>query len=199
MARARAEKMPPLAAGGETPELARNSPVELSRRERIERMVREHAALAARSLRMFGLSRSDTDDGLQEVFMVLARRLDDIRPEAEKAFVFRVAHHTARRMLESRSRKRENVVDEPPERAHTNTPEVILDNREALHLMRRVVTALPDELREVFVLFELEEISSREIASMLDIPRGTVVSRLKRARELVEECMQQHGYGGGAE
>jgi RNA polymerase sigma-70 factor (ECF subfamily) len=183
----------------ETIDEAANDPVTPKRRARIEQLIRAHADRAARTLRMFGLSRADTDDGLQEVFMVLARRLDDIRPEAEKAFVFRVAQHTALRMLESRSRKRENVVDEPPERAHTNTPEVILDNREALQLMRRIITALPDELREVFVLFELEEASSPEIATMLDIPRGTVVSRLKRAREIVEECMRKHGYAGGAE
>ena len=130
--------------------------------------------------------------------MVLARRLDDIRPEAEKAFVFRVAQHIALRMRESRSRKRENVVEEPPERAHTSTPEVILDNREALQLMGKIVMALPENLREVFVLFELEEANSHEIALMLDIPRGTVVSRLKRARELVEDRMQEHGYGGGS-
>lgn len=197
MARARAEKAPDRASRTRMSEVAGKGSAEVKRRDRIERMIRDHAALATRSLRMYGLSGVDTDDGLQEVFMVLARRLDDIRPEAEKAFVFRVAHHTALRMVESRSRKRENVVDDPPERAHTNTPEVILDNREALQLMRRVVTALPDELSEVFVLFELEEASTHEIAVMLDIPRGTVVSRLKRARELVEQCMQEHGYGYG--
>lgn len=199
MARARAEKVHHLSSKGEPPETTRKNPPAAKRRDRIEQMIHEHADFAARTLRMFGLSRADTDDGLQEVFMVLARRLDDIRPEAEKAFVFRVVQHTALRMLESRSRKRENVVEEPPERAHTNTPEVILDNREALQLMRKVVAALPDNLREVFVLFELEETNTHEIAAMLDIPRGTVVSRLKRAREIVEECMLARGYGRGAE
>jgi RNA polymerase sigma-70 factor (ECF subfamily) len=199
MARARAEKVHPPPSKGEPPEVTVKNPPTAKRRERIERMIRERADFAARTLRMFGLSGADTDDGLQEVFMVLARRLDDIRPEAEKAFVFRVAQHTALRMRESRSRRRENVVEEPPERGHTSTPEVILDNREALQLMRTIVTALPDNLREIFVLFELEETSSYDIAGMLDIPRGTVVSRLKRARELVDERMQKHGYAGGAE
>jgi RNA polymerase sigma-70 factor (ECF subfamily) len=199
MASARAEKVQQPPSKGETLEVAPKNPPVAKRRDRIRQLISKHADFAARTLRMFGLSRADTDDALQEVFMVLARRLDDIRPEAEKAFIFRVVQHTALRMHESRSRKRENVVEEPPERAHTNTPEVILDNREALQLMRNVVTALPDNLREVFVLFELEEASSHEIAVMLDIPRGTVVSRLKRARELVEDCMQKHGYGRGAE
>lgn len=199
MARARAEKVQHHPSKGESLEVAPQNPPLAKRRDRIVQLIGAHADFAARTLRMFGLSRADTDDALQEVFMVLARRLDDIRPGAEKAFVFRVVQHTALRMHESRSRKRENVVEEPPERAHTNTPEVILDNREALQLMRTIVMALPDNLREVFVLFELEEANSHEIAAMLDIPRGTVVSRLKRARELVEECMQKHGYGRGAE
>ena len=198
MARARAEKVQHPPSTGEPPVATPENPPPAKRRDRIEHLIRERADFAARTLRMFGLSGADTDDGLQEVFMVLARRLDDIRPEAEKAFVFRVAQHIALRMRESRSRKRENVVEEPPERAHTSTPEVILDNREALQLMGKIVMALPENLREVFVLFELEEANSHEIALMLDIPRGTVVSRLKRARELVEDRMQEHGYGGGS-
>jgi RNA polymerase sigma-70 factor (ECF subfamily) len=198
MATARAEKVHHLPSRGQ-PELARTNPPPAKRQDRIEHMIRDHADFVARTLRMFGLPGADTDDGLQEVFMVLARRLDDIRPEAEKAFVFRVAQHVALRMGESRSRKRENVVEEPPERAHTSTPEVILDNREALQLMGKIVTALPERLREVFVLFELEEVNTHEIAVMLSIPRGTVVSRLKLARDVVEQRMQENGYCGGDE
>jgi RNA polymerase sigma-70 factor (ECF subfamily) len=110
MASARAEKVRPLPSQGGPPEAPSKNPPPTKRRDRIDRLIRDHADLAARALRMFGLSGADTDDGLQEVFMVLARRLDDIRPEAEKAFVFRVVQHTALRMLESRSRKRENVI-----------------------------------------------------------------------------------------
>jgi RNA polymerase sigma-70 factor, ECF subfamily len=199
MESARAERVHPLQSKDEPPEATSKNPSPAKRRDRIERLLRVHADFAARTLRMFGLSGADTDDGLQEVFMVLARRMEDIRPEAEKAFVFRVAQHTALRMRESRWRKRENIVEEPPERAHTSTPEVILDNREALQLMGKIVTALPENLREVFVLFELEDVNTHEIAVMLDIPRGTVVSRLKRARELVDDRMKAHGYRGGSE
>ncbi len=179
--------------------VVKNPPM-LKTRDRIDQLIREHSDFAARTLRMFGLSASDTDDGLQEVFLVLAKRLDDIRQGAEKAFVFRVAQHVAFRMNESRLRKRENVMEEPPERETGASPEVILGNREALNLMRDVLQALPDNIREVFVLFEVEELSSVQIAEMLDIPRGTVVSRLKRARELVEERMRKRGYlyGGRA-
>jgi len=46
-----------------------------------------------------------------------------------------------------------------------------------------VLSNLPDKLREVFVLFELEEFSVREISNMLELPQGTVASRLRLARE----------------
>ncbi len=198
MAGARAEKTRQPTASREPSQDSRSNPLPTKRRDRLEHLIRHHADFVARTLRIFGLSEADTDDGVQEVFIVLARRLDDIRPDAEKTFVFRVAQHIALRMRESRARKRENVVEEPPTRATTATPEVILDNREALQLMSTIVGALPEQLREVFVLFELEEVSLLEIAHMLNIPRGTVVSRLKRARELVEERMQRRGYGGGS-
>lgn len=180
-----------------TPESNKNPPPTKAR-DRIDALIREQSDFAARTLRMFGLSESDTDDGLQEVFLVLARRLDDIRPGAEKAFVFRVAQHIAFRMNESRQRKRENVVAEPPERETGTSPEQILNQREALGLMSAVITALPQKMREVFVLFEIEEMSSVDIGKALDIPRGTVVSRLRRARETVEEVMRKRGYVLGA-
>ncbi len=198
MAGARAEKVRHPTSPDRLPGDSKRNPPPTKRRARIEQLIHQHADFAARTLRIFGLSAADADDGLQEVFIVLARRLDDIRPDAEKTFVFRVAQHIALRMRESRSRKREDVVEEPPARATTATPEVILDNREALQLMSTIVGGLPEPLREVLVLFELEEVSTVEIAQMLNIPRGTVVSRLKRARELVEERMQRRGYGGGA-
>lgn len=194
MLRARAEGETADPAADATSLEERPNPLPVKTRDLIEHMIREHSDFAARTLRMFGLSDADTDDGLQEVFLVLARRLDDIRPGAEKAFVYRVAQHVALRMNESRLRKRENVMEEPPERETAATPEVILGNREALQLMSEMITALPDPIREVFVLFEVEELTSVQIAEALEIPRGTVVSRLKRARELIEERMRKRGY-----
>lgn len=173
------------------------NPTSVKKRDRIERLINDYSDFAARSLRLFGLSDSDTDDGLQEVYMVLARRLNDIRPESEKAFVYRVAQHTAFRMNASRHRRRENVTDDPPQRELSPSPEVILGQQEALGLMRDVIQALPEICREVFVLFEVEELSSVEIAKMLGIPRGTVVSRLRRAREMVEARMRVRGYARG--
>ena len=67
--------------------------------------------------------------------------------------------------------------------AATPSSEELLDERRAHELLRRVLDALPVDLRIVFVLYELEELTTGEIASMIGVPLGTAASRLRRARE----------------
>jgi RNA polymerase sigma-70 factor (ECF subfamily) len=62
------------------------------------------------------------------------------------------------------------------------TAEELLDERRAQDLLRHVLDSMPVDLRVVFVLFEIEELTLREVATLLDIPLGTVGSRLRRAR-----------------
>jgi RNA polymerase sigma-70 factor (ECF subfamily) len=62
-------------------------------------------------------------------------------------------------------------------------------------MLDRALDALPDELRTVFVLFELESMSGVEIASLLDLPAGTVASRLRRARHLFRASIFELGSG----
>jgi RNA polymerase sigma-70 factor (ECF subfamily) len=60
---------------------------------------------------------------------------------------------------------------------------MLLDERRRLELLDGLLARLPEDLAEVFVLFELEELTMAEIARLLDLPPGTVASRLRRARE----------------
>jgi RNA polymerase sigma-70 factor (ECF subfamily) len=69
-------------------------------------------------------------------------------------------------------------------------PEELMDRRRARALLDRVLGALPMDLRAVFVLFELEELTMTEIATMSDIPPGTVASRLRRARQAFQEAVR---------
>jgi len=64
--------------------------------------------------------------------------------------------------------------------------EALLDQKRLRQLLDRVLDQLPDDLRVCFVLYELEGMSSPEIAELLSIPVGTVASRLRRAREAFE-------------
>jgi predicted DNA-binding protein (UPF0251 family) len=71
----------------------------------------------------------------------------------------------------------------------TETPETILMNRSNSQLVQRAIYNLPVHYRETLLLCEVEEMSYQEIASILSIPTGTVMSRLARARTAVRESL----------
>jgi RNA polymerase sigma-70 factor (ECF subfamily) len=66
------------------------------------------------------------------------------------------------------------------------------DQLRARALLDQVMTDMPEDLREVFVLFEIEEISIQDIATTLEIPIGTVGSRLRRARQAFQQAVTRH-------
>jgi len=66
-----------------------------------------------------------------------------------------------------------------------------MDQRRARALLDRVLVGMPMDLRAVFVLFELEEMTMMEIATISDIPLGTVASRLRRARQTFQEAVRK--------
>jgi RNA polymerase sigma-70 factor (ECF subfamily) len=67
--------------------------------------------------------------------------------------------------------------------------EELIDRRRARVLLDEVLESLPMEVRAVFVLFELEEMTLSEIAALLGIPPGTAASRLRRGRELFQSAV----------
>ena len=147
----------------------------------------EHFEFLWRSLRRLGVPEADVDDAVQQVFLVAARR--EIQPGAERSFLFatalRVASH-ARRTL----RRRRESGDEPPDQTDVvPSPEELLDQRRARALLDEVLETLPLDVRAVFILFELEEMTVVEIAAMLGIPGGTASSRLRRGREMFQQAV----------
>jgi len=124
----------------------------------------------------------DVDDAVQKVFLVTAQRLGTFLRSATGHFLFatcmRVAANERRGQLRRRTvgpEPLDELVSEEP------SPEQSTSDR---HLLDAVLDPLPIELRSVLVLFELEGMTSDEIASMLELPAGTVASRLRRGREL---------------
>jgi RNA polymerase sigma-70 factor (ECF subfamily) len=138
-----------------------------------------------RLLRRMGVPAAQVDDAVQEVFWVVARKLAQIEPGKQHAFLYgvalRVAASDVRRRANSPLRGEhediERLVDERP------SPEEVLDRARARALLDSVLDRLPLELRSVLVLFELEGLDVRAIAQIEAIPVGTVGSRLRRARE----------------
>jgi RNA polymerase sigma-70 factor, ECF subfamily len=136
-----------------------------------------------RSLRRLGVPSANVDDATQEVFLVMSRRLDDIELGKERSFLFGTALRVASTARRTRARHGmhehdaiERLVDGAP------TPEATADRARARAVLDHILDAMELDLRAVFVLYELEEMTMAEIATTLDLPAGTVASRLRRAR-----------------
>lgn len=156
--------------------------------QRIAALLTSHYNLVWRSLRRLGVAQADADDACQQVFLVAHRRLPDIAPECERSFLLQTALRVASDFRRSRERRREEAGSDVAALPDGNAnPEELLDRRQARVLLDRTLEAMPMELRAVFVLFEIDELTMAEIATVLDIPPGTVASRLRRARELFRE------------
>jgi RNA polymerase sigma-70 factor (ECF subfamily) len=137
-----------------------------------------------RCLRRMGIPSGDVDDAVQQVFLVVASKIGSIAQGSERAFLFATASRIAansRRSVHRRDQAHNQLMQ--ADWAHDPSQEELTDQLRARAFMDRVLAEMPDDLREVFVLFELEELSVAEVAEMLAIPLGTVGSRLRRARE----------------
>lgn len=160
---------------------------------RLRTLVDEHYDFVWRTLRYLGVHDANAEDGAQQVMCVLARRLDEVEHGAERAFLFSTAMRVAATMRRSdRRRPRASADDDVEALAHSMPgTEELLDERRAHETLRRVLEEMPLELRVVFVLFELEELTTPEIATMLRIPLGTAASRLRRARETFQAIVRR--------
>ena len=158
------------------------------RKARLERMIRDDYRFIWRLLRRLGVAESAVDDTVQEVFLGLAERLDDIKEGSERSFAF----GTALRVAQSNRRAfaREQSTDESDLSASSLPgPDELSDQKRARDLLNRVLDQMPLGLRTVFILFELEGLRSPEIAELVGVPLGTVASRLRRAREMFRDLV----------
>ncbi|HSU40729.1 MAG TPA: sigma-70 family RNA polymerase sigma factor [Polyangiaceae bacterium] len=153
------------------------------REARLRWMVDEYIDFVARVLRNAGTPAAEVDDDVQRTFIAAARRLDDVRPGAERSFLLQTALYVAAHARRTLARRREVAAEEAPEQIDSAlTPEQLTDQKRARETLDRVLSVMDADLRTVFVLYEFEELSMAEIADALSIPRGTVASRLRRAR-----------------
>jgi RNA polymerase sigma-70 factor (ECF subfamily) len=147
-------------------------------------MVTEHFQFTYRLLRRM-LPREAAEDATQQTFAIAARKVERIEPGRERAFLcitaIRVASHARRVHVRRREVADDEAIDQRA--GDLPTPEEAAADADRRRLLDEVLAAMPAELRTVFVLFELEGLPSHEIAALLEIPAGTVASRLRRARE----------------
>jgi RNA polymerase sigma-70 factor (ECF subfamily) len=159
--------------------------------DRLTTLFHHHFDLVWRTVRRLGVPPEAIDDAAQEVFVIASRRLASIQHGKERAFLYgtavRVAS-TARRT--TGRRRRAPATDEALDPIDTApAPDELVDRKRARELLDEIVARLPDDTRPVFVLYELEGLTMEEIASCLEVPPGTVASRLRRAREVFQAAV----------
>jgi RNA polymerase sigma-70 factor (ECF subfamily) len=147
-------------------------------------LVRRELAFVWRLLRRLGVPESEADDAAQQVFLVASRRLGDIVDGSERAFLFGTALNVSAKVRAARQRLPE-LDEELVAQQRDSTPgaDDLLDRRRARELLDELLEHMSLELRVVFVLYEVEELTMAEIARVVGIPPGTVASRLRRARQ----------------
>lgn len=139
------------------------------------------------------LNSADAEDAVHETFLKLHRHGGWQRVDNERAFIARIAWRTAvdhRRSARVFSRLQDGETPLNEAASPQPGPEETLVTADQHAFVHRLVDGLPDDLRLPLVLSSTQELNSREIASILDIPEGTVRTRLQRARLLLKQKLE---------
>ncbi len=146
---------------------------------------RAHADYVWRCLQRLGVSSAELEDALQEVFLVAHRRLPehDAARSLVTTWLYGIALNVTRNLMRKISRRRET---REAASIDAQTPEGLAQGRRTLAWL---LDTLSPEHRVVFVMFEIEGASTREIADALGVPIGTVHSRLHHARRKLTELV----------
>ncbi len=160
----------------------------------LEGLYREHNQFVWRNLLRLGVPQHALDDAVHDAFIVVAERLGEFEGRSSiKTWLFAIVYNVARgiRRDHGRAAARQEPLDdvrEPP--SGLSNPEVLSDAAQLLH---RLLEALDEEKRVVFVMAELEQMTAPEIAQTLGLKVPTVYSRLRLARERLEKALHEIG------
>lgn len=159
------------------------------KRSRFEALVLPHLDAAHRVARWLCRSPGDADDIVQEAFMRAYRAFDTLRGPDARSWLLAIVRNCHLSALAERRRRAHEPLTEEHEAQRASCAQALPPDPESASIERderrrlaRLIAALPDEQREVLLLREMEDMSYREIAAVAQVPIGTVMSRLARAR-----------------
>jgi RNA polymerase sigma-70 factor, ECF subfamily len=149
------------------------------------------------------LTRNDADaqDVVQDAAVRAFRFFSSLRNDNPRAWLLTIVRHTwyarvARQTARPRLTEYDEMADPRPD--HHPDPEALLLRQQTVDRVRLAVESLPADFREVVVLRELEGLSYKEIAEVIGVPVGTVMSRLSRARERLISLLGPSALAGEA-
>lgn len=133
------------------------------------------------------------EDAAQETFIRAWLHFASYRPQTSlRNWLYRIAVNAATDMLRKEKRILPNALEDLSLQDPQLGPEALYFQQERTALVQKAVLALPDACRAVLILREYEGLSYQEIADTLEIPAGTVMSRLNYARKLLRETLDQN-------
>jgi RNA polymerase sigma-70 factor (ECF subfamily) len=152
----------------------------------------QNIAFVWRSLRCLGVAEADVEDVAQEVFAVVLRRLNELEDRSSlRSWLYSicvrlVANH--RRLARVRREVLVDVPPEPPPIGHAPQEEALVQQA-ALARLAGLLQRLDANQRDVFILYEVEELPMKEVAATLGCPVQTAYSRLHAARRALAQAM----------
>ena len=171
-------------------------PIEL---ERFERTLLPHMRAAYNLARWLTRTDQDAEDVVQEAYLRAVRFFGGFRGGDAKAWLLTIVRNTSHSAWQ-RGRGAGATVpldeDTPEVEDAALGPEDLLLQKASRQEVREALDALPVEFREVVVLRELEGLSYKEMAEVTQLPIGTVMSRLARARARLRRGLQERFRGG---
>lgn len=170
-------------------------------RAAFEALYRAYAPSLGNYLFRICYEESLAEDSLQETFLRVWRAAPQWRGQGKvSTFLFQVAKHAGldvrgRRMRESSSTEAPDAESNPDPVSGALAPDRALEGAELRDLVRRAVVLLPEDQRTVLELVQTEGLTYREAAEILELPLGTVKSRMLAAAETLRRCLLRHVKG----
>jgi RNA polymerase sigma-70 factor (ECF subfamily) len=175
--------------------------VDQAQRRRFESLVLPHLDAAYNLARWLARNDDDARDIVQEAVLRALRYFDSFRGDNARPWLLQIVRHASFAWLqENRDFAAAPAADEEPHAPVQDEPLPVVVAKDERRRVNAALAALPVHYREVLVLRELEDLSYRDIASVVDVPLGTVMSRLARARQLMRDALsdgQEERIAGG--
>lgn len=147
----------------------------------------------------------DAEDAVQEAYMRALQSFDACSGSSDKAWLLTIVRNVCLTRLK-RGASRGNIVMlddvidqiDAASQAESESPDRRLMERDRSAQVHEALNRLPARFREVIILREFEELTYQEIAAIIDMPVGTVMSRLSRARQKLKIILSASGAEGGS-
>ena len=172
---------------------------EHDKQARFEETIMPHLDAAFNLARWLTRNEHDAQDVVQDAFLRAFKFFEGFHGGNSRSWLLSIVRHTTYTWLQKNRRPElATVFDEEKHDVEdtASNPEVLLLKNADRQEIMKAVEELPVEFREAMILRELEGMSYREIADMTDVPVGTVMSRLARARKRLQQSLGQRFQSG---